>query len=244
MARRIGLVSLIMKSIKSLLVPCLLLCVTTFLVAAILFRRGHPLVAQPIAGQGLATESNPAYVKTESSWSTNTFDPYLSDLSVTNILELSINPKSPIQDISDKQALALATRRVLCSLKAESFESFMNWRTNDLASALDPRGVKLYRGILNHFFLKPGESAPMTDFDAVKAFWTATTDSGRTAAYWDGISWGQSWLWFRSVTNQVEISDSSMFGDFVSQNAPNCGVITYGSVFKYQPSANEVLASK
>jgi hypothetical protein len=215
---------------------------TALMVVAVIVRKHHPVNLSP--GGVPATESNRDYRKTEASWLTNQFETFSTVGLAQKVSALSVHMGSIVEDAFDKKTLETSSEKVLRSLKAESFDEFLNYRSDGSATAIRSDAVIQLQARLKRFFLKAGQPAPTRDLDVVKAYWSAVTQNGDNSNYWEGICWDKSWVWVQTLTNEAALSDQASFGNFVTQNAPNCGIVVYPSIFEYDPKPKQILASK
>ncbi len=188
----------------------------------------------------LATNVNQDYMKLENDWLTNQFEIFWgSSNHIEKITQLNVNYNNCDKSEFETEKLYNALDKVLQSLLADNFDSYLSSRSISESSALKTDSVNYQMAILKRFY--DVDTPPDTPIDIHRLYWTKKTDSGRNASYWQSICWEKSWVecW---KTQKADFFTNEFFLEKVFETIPTCGAIENKSSFQYSPSPEEILS--
>lgn len=228
---------------QTLVLICIFSATIGILVGLVIYRRYHPSISAPPKGAHPATEANRDYVKTEAEWLAKRFVPFPITSFVSHLSGLRIDDYRQQRTDINKQILFQTIDRVLQSLKADTFDQFVQLRTSGAQYQFDQIEMNSRRALLKELFLKDGEKIPEDDLAVLKAYWNKVTKQGQLQSYWAAICWDESWIRVDALTEVSLLYDNKAFNSFVIDNFQNCGNVSDRSVFQYKPRPQDIIST-
>lgn len=188
----------------------------------------------------LATDVNPDYVKLENDWLTNQFEIFWgSSNHIEKITQLNVNYNNCDKSEFRTGELYNALDKVLQSLLADNFDSYLSSRSMSESSALKTDSLNYQMAILKRFY--DVDTPPETPMDINRLYWTKKTENGKNASLWQSICWEKSWVecW---KTQKADFFTNEFFLEKVFETIPTCGAVGKESSFQYSPSPEEILS--